>query len=170
SSLTTQNLTNEQEARVALGVINSSLSQASEDTNEGDEASKGTPGTAIFPVEAEAATSIAFYRVFTLAPAAALPTGTVQLEPNPAYKIHIISYDPVGQTVNEYVMDPSAYYAAAPSPAPKVIAQNVTAFSITQPPNTAREYSVSITVNNAGANPNLQEPPYTLVDDVHVMK
>ncbi|MBV8171426.1 MAG: hypothetical protein JO219_05800 [Candidatus Eremiobacteraeota bacterium] len=172
NTLTKENMTNEQLARVAMGKINSSIAQASEDTNESDENLYGAQGQAILPVlnptppSATAAPSIAFFRVAALAPAASLPIGSAN-QPDPGYKVHIISL--TGTTVNEYVMDPATYYGNLASPAPTVIATNVTDFEVQQVPANNNEYRLSITVNNV-TDPTKPEAPYTLVDNVHIIK
>ena len=107
NTLTSENMSNEQIARVAIAKINSSLSQASSDTSDIDFPAPNTPappivGISTFP-SATATPAIAFYRVAALAPAATLPIGAAN-QPDPAYYVHIISYDPVGHVVNEYSM------------------------------------------------------------------
>jgi Tfp pilus assembly protein PilW len=164
-TLTTENMTNEQSARVAMARVNASLSQASVDANTND--TSGTPAPAVISAVPQATSSpaITFFRVGTLDPAA-IPTGST-LAPNPPYKVHIISYDPVGQKVNEYVMDYNpTYKSGGASPAPTVIASNVTNFGVMQ--ITPYEYQFQITINNI-SNPTQAEAPYTLVDNVHLM-
>jgi Tfp pilus assembly protein PilW len=165
-TLTTENMTNEQAARVAMAKINNSLSQASVDANSGD-TSNGTPAPAVistFPV-ATASPAITFYRVYTLNPAS-IPTGTTNA-PEPQYYVHIISYDSVAQQVNEYSMDyQGVYKPGGASPAPTVIARNVTDFGIMA--ISPLEYQFQITINNVD-NPTQAEAPYTLVDNVHLM-
>lgn len=168
-TLTTENMSNEQQDRVALARINSSLSQASEEANTNDfpnaPASPVIMGATAFPSNAPA---IAFYRVASLQLAAVpSPNGP----PNPNYKVHIISYDPVGQTVDEFVLDETAYAANAPSPSPIVIAQHVTAFGISEiVPE--KEYQFQITINDVinAATGVEAEQPKTLIDNVHLMK
>jgi hypothetical protein len=160
-------MSNEQLARIAMGKINSSLSQASEDTNVGDENTEGSPGKGVPSVIASSATSIAFFRVYTLAPAATLPT--VAGQPSPTYRVHVISYDPVGQAVNECWMSLATYNGNnLACPNRSVIATNVTNFQINEVSKDL-EYQFSITVNNIN-NPTLAEQPYTLVDNANVMK
>jgi len=167
-TLTTENLTNEQATRVAMAKINSSLSQASVDANSGD-TSQGTPAPAVitvFPV-ATSIPDITFYRVYTLAPVA-IATDKTSFAPEPQYYVHIISYDAVKQQVKEYSMDyQSVYKIGGPSPAPVIIASNVTDFGIMA--ISANEYQFQITINNI-ANAVQREAPYTLVDNVHLMK
>ncbi len=164
-ALTTENMTNEQAARVAMARVNASLSQASVDANTND--TSGTPAPAVLSVVPQATSSpaITFFRVATLNPAA-IPTGST-LAPNPAYKVHIISYDAVNKVVNEYTMDYNpTYKTGMASPAPTVLADNVTNFGVMQ--ISPFEYQFQITVNNIN-NPTQAEAPYTLVDNVHLM-
>lgn len=165
-TLTTEKMTNEQSARVAMARVNMSLSQASVDANSGD-TSNGTPAPAVigaFPV-ATSLPAITFYRVYTLNPAA-IPTGTT-FAPEPQYYVHIISYDAVAQQVKEYSMDyQTVYKVGGPSPAPAILARNVTNFGIMA--ISPLEYQFQITINNID-NPTLTEAPYTLVDNVHLM-
>jgi type II secretory pathway pseudopilin PulG len=165
-TLTTENMTNEQSARVAMARVNNSLSQASVDANSGD-TGNGTPAPAIISSmpPATSTPAITFYRVYTLDPTA-IQTGSSKA-PEPKYYVHIISYDPVAQTVNEYSMDYNQVYkAGGASPAPTVLAKNVTNFGIMAISNV--EYQFQITVNNID-NPTQAEAPYTLVDNVHLM-
>jgi type II secretory pathway pseudopilin PulG len=181
NTLTQENMSNEQLARVAIANINSSLSQASEDVNPADltptPPGNGTPAPAVIGIDtfptapAGLATSIAFYRVQSLAPAPSLVVGPAG-NPVPSYNVHIISYDAVRQQVNEYVTTVANYQANAPSPAPKVLANNVTDFELQQVAGDKYEYRMSITLNNVlNAATNIQaEQPYTLVDNVHLMR
>ncbi len=172
NTLTSENMSNEQIARVAIAKINSSLSQASSDTSDIDFPAPNTPappivGISTFP-SATATPAIAFYRVAALAPAATLPIGAAN-QPDPAYYVHIISYDPVGLVVNEYSMPFAAY--GGPSPAPTPLASHVTDFQVQQVNGSQNEYRISITIqNNTGAHENAPEAPYTLVDNVHLMQ
>jgi hypothetical protein len=165
-TLTTENMTNEQAARVAMARINNSLSQASVDANSTD-TSLGTPAPAVigvFPV-ATSSPTITFYRVYTLNPTA-IATGTTKA-PEPQYYVHIIAYDPVKQLVNEYSMDyQTVYKVGGASPPPTILAKNVTNFGIMA--ISPLEYQFQITINNV-ANPKQAEAPYTLVDNVHLM-
>jgi type II secretory pathway pseudopilin PulG len=165
-TLTTENMTNEQSARVAMARINNSLSQASVDANSTD-TSSGTPAPAVIsamPV-ATSTPTITFYRVYTLDPTA-IQTGITNA-PEPQYYVHIIAYDPVKQQVDEYSMDyQTVYKAGAASPAPTILARNVTNFGVMAISNV--EYQFQITVNNID-NPTQAEAPYTLVDNVHLM-
>jgi prepilin-type N-terminal cleavage/methylation domain-containing protein len=171
NTLTGENMSNEQLARVAMAKINSSIAQASSDTNEADTPG-GTPAPPVivaFPA-ATASPAIVFYRVQALAPAAAMPTGSGK-QPNPPYNVHIISYDGAG-TVNEYVMPVSDYVAAKPSPVPVILATDVTDFQVQQVNSNLLEYRLSLTINHienkvSGVN---KEQPYTLVDNVHLMQ
>lgn len=168
NTLTQENMSNEQLARIAMGKVNSSLAQASEDTNEGDENTASSPGKGLPPVITQSASSIAFYRVYTLAPAATLTTGSLG-QPSPTYYVHVISYNAVPQTVTECWMSVGVYNANnAACPNSAIIANNVTNFQINQV-STDVDYQISITVNNIN-NPTLAEAPYTLVDDVNIMK
>jgi len=165
-TLTTENMTNEQAARVAMAKINSSLSQASVDANSTD-TNQGTPAPAVISVfpTATSTPGITFYRVYTLDPAA-IPTGTT-LAPEPQYYVHIIAYDAAAQQVKEYSMDyQTVYKVGGPSPAPIIIANNVTDFGIMAISPT--EYQFQITVNNINMATQA-EAPYTLVDNVHLM-
>lgn len=169
ATLTNENLDNEQLARIAMARVNSSLSQASVDSNSND-AVGGTPMPAVLvavPNNASA-TSITFFRVKTLVPAS-IPTNST-LAPNPGYDVHIISWNAGNQTLNEYTMDYATVYAVGgASPSPQVIAKNVTNFGVTQVNGNTREYQVTISVNNLFSNPNEWEKPFTLVDDVDIM-
>jgi type II secretory pathway pseudopilin PulG len=168
STLTEENMTNEQLTRVAMARVNSSLSQASVDANSLD-ALGGTPSPAVLiPVpNGTSAPAIVFYRVKTLDPAA-IPTGVTNA-PNPGYDVHIISYDPVAQTLNEYTMDyQTVYKTLQPSPAPVVLATNVLNFGVMQVNGNTNEYQITITVNNI-LNPTKAEKPFTLNDDVTIM-
>lgn len=168
NTLTQENMSNEQLARIAMAKVNSSLQQASEDTNENDESNAHSTGKGLAAVIAQSASSIAFYRVYTLAPAATLNTGSLG-QPSPTYYVHVISYDPVGHTVNECWMDVTTYNSNNNAcPHSSVIANNVTNFQINQV-STDVDYQVSLTMNNIN-NPTLAEAPYTLVDDVNIMK
>jgi len=167
TTLTTENLNNEQLARVAMARINNSLSQATVDANPND-TNNGTPspsviGALTFP-NATATPAIVFYRVQTLNPSA-MPTSLTNA-PNPAYNVHIISYDPVAQRINEYTTTFANYQAAGPSPAPIALAYHVTDFGVVQV--TPTEYQFQITVNNV-INPQQAEAPYQLVDNVHLL-
>jgi len=165
-TLTTENMTNEQAARVAMARVNNSLAQASVDANSTD-TSSGTPAPAVigtFPV-ATSTPSITFYRVYTLNPSA-IPTGTTNA-PEPQYYVHIIAYDAVAQQVKEYSMDyQTVYKVGGASPAPTVLARNVTNFGVMA--ISPLEYQFQITINNVD-NPTQAEAPYTLVDNVHLM-
>lgn len=165
-TLTTENMTNEQAARVALARINNSLSQASVDANSTD-TSNGTPAPAVigtFPV-ATSSPAITFYRVYTLNPAA-IQTGTT-FAPEPQYYVHIISYDIAAQQIKEYTMDyETVYKVGGASPPPTILAKNVTNFGIMA--ISPLEYQFQITINNVD-NPTQAEAPYTLVDNVHLM-
>lgn len=166
STLTTENMTNEQLARIAMAKVNASLSQASVDANTVD-TGNGTPAPAIIGVypAATSTPAITFYRVKTLVPAA-MPTATTQA-PNPQYNVHIISYDPIGQNVNEYVMDyQTVYKVGGASPAPIVLAQNVTSFGVME--ISPYEFQFQITLNNV-LNQNQAEQPFSIVDNVHIM-
>jgi prepilin-type N-terminal cleavage/methylation domain-containing protein len=171
NTLTGENMTNEQLTRVAMAKINNSIAQASEDTNELDTGG-GTPAPPVI-VAFPAATStpaIVFYRVQALAPAAGLPIGSGN-QPNPAYYVHIISYDGAG-TVNEYVTPVANYTGLGPSPPPIVLATDVTDFQVQQVNGNQLEYRLSLTINHvenkvSGVNAEL---PYTLVDNVHIMQ
>jgi len=174
NTLTSENMSNEQIARIAMAKINSSLSQASTDTNDTDFPSPNTPAPPIVGINsfpsATATPAVAFYRVAGLAPAASLPTGSAN-QPDPLYDVHIISYDPVGQIVNEYVVSVANFQKAVPSPAPTQLATNVTDFQVQQVNGNQGEYRISITVqNNTGQHANAPEAPYTLVDNVHLMQ
>jgi hypothetical protein len=164
-TLTTENMTNEQLARIAMSKINNSLSQASVDTNSGDLAS-GAPANA--PVINQTATSIAFFRVATLVPSSIAVTNNA---PDPIYNVHIISYDNVGQTINECFTDLATYNTSG-CPAAKnvVLATNVSNFSITKITSGASsaEYQFQLQVSNI-QNPTQAESPYTLVDNVDVL-
>ncbi len=168
-TLTSENMSNEQEARLAMGKINSSLSQASVDQNAID-----FPGSASFPIlptpfpSATSTPAIAFFRVTTLNPAVIPSPGGV---PTLTYNVHIISYDPVGKTVNEYVTTWGTYSASGPSPAPAVLARNVTDFGVARSPNNTYEYQFQITINDMkNASGYQAENPYTLVDNVHILQ
>lgn len=167
STMTTENMSNEQLTRVAMARINNSLSQATVDANSSD-TNNGTPapsviGSVTFPT-ATSTPAIAFFRVKTLDPAA-IPTGSTNA-PNPPYYVHIISYDPVGRQINEYTTTWATYNAGGASPSPVPLAYNVTNFGITQ--ITTSEYQFQITINNI-SNPTQAEAPYTLVDNVHLL-
>jgi prepilin-type N-terminal cleavage/methylation domain-containing protein len=181
NTLTQENMSNEQLARVAIANINSSLSQASEDVNPADltptPPGTGTPAPAVigidtFPTPPGVATQIAFYRVQSLAPPASLTVGSVG-NPVPNYNVHVISYDPIGKTVNECVTSVANYQATGTCTAPVTqLAGNVTDFELQQIAGDKYEYRMSITVNNiintaSGVN---AEAPYTLVDNVHMMR
>jgi len=167
-TLTTENMSNEQQARIALARINSSLSQATIEANPND--FPGGPAAPViltgtpFPT-ATSASSIAFYRVSSLDPATVPSPGGA---PMPSYTVHIITYDPVAQTIDEYVVDEPSYVAGVPSPAPAIVARNVTAFGIMAIPKT-NEYQFQITINDV-ANVSQAEQPMTLVDNVHIMQ
>ena len=166
STLTEEKMTNEQLTRVAMARVNSSLSQASVDANSVD-ASGGTPSPAVLvPVpETTSAPAIVFYRVKTLDPAS-IPTGVTNA-PNPGYDVHIISWD--GVNLNEYTMDyQTVYKAGQPSPAPVVLATNVTNFGVMQVNGNTNEYQITISINNI-LNPTKPESPFTLNDDVTIM-
>jgi type II secretory pathway pseudopilin PulG len=167
STMTTENMTNEQLARVAMARINNTLSQATVDVNSVD-TNNGTPapsviGSVTFP-SATSTPAIAFFRVQTLNPSA-MPTGSTNA-PNPSYWVHIISYDPVGKQINEYVTTWANYNANGASPAPVALAYNVTNFGVMQV--TTSEYQFQITLDNT-TNPTQAEAPYTLVDNVHLL-
>lgn len=166
-TLTTENMSNEQQARLALARINSSLSQASVEANPSDFPSAPAPpiitSATPFPTTTSAS-AISFYRVASLDPAAMPSPGGA---PIPSYDVHIISYDPVGQTVDEFVIDEPSYAAGSPSPSPLIIAQHVTAFGITSV--TPLEYQFQITINDV-VNPTETEQPKTLIDNVHLLK
>ena len=168
STMTQENMSNEQLARVAMARINNSLSQATVDANTTD-TNNGTPapsviGSITFPTTTSTP-AIAFFRVKTLDPNA-IPTGTTNA-PNPPYYVHIISYNPVAQQINEYTTTWANYNANGASPAPVPIAYNVTNFGITQ--ITTTEYQFTLTLNNV-TNPLKAEAPYTLVDNVHLLQ
>jgi len=168
STMTEENMTNEQRTRIAMARVNSSLSQASVDANTND-AGGGTPSPAVLlPVPKTTSTpAIVFYRVQTLVPAS-IPTGSTSA-PNPGYDVHIISYDAATQTLNEYVMDYSTVYKPGlPSPAPTILASDVTNFGVMQVNGNSNEYQVTISVNKI-LQANEAEQPYTLVDDVNIM-
>lgn len=165
-TLTTENMTNEQSARVAMARVNMSLSQASVDANSTDTAN-GTPAPAVISsfAPATSAPAITYYRVYTLDPTA-IQTGTTNA-PEPQYYVHIISYDAVAQQVKEYSMDyQTVYKVGGPSPAPVILAKNVTDFGVMA--ISPLEYQFQITINNID-NPTQAEAPYTLVDNVHLM-
>jgi Tfp pilus assembly protein PilW len=167
STLTQENLSNEQLARVAMARINSSLSQATVDVNSTD-TGNGTPapsviGSTTFP-SATSTPAIAFFRVQTLNPSS-IPTSPSKA-PDPSYNVHIISYDPVAKQIDEYTTSWANYSTNGALPAPMVLAYNVTDFGITQ--ITTSEYQFQITINNI-TNPSKPEAPYTLVDNVHLL-
>ncbi len=168
STMTEENMTNEQRTRIAMARVNSSLSQASVDANTND-AAGGTPSPAVLlPVPKVTSTpAIVFYRVQTLVPAS-IPTGSTNA-PNPGYDVHIISYNSATQTLNEYAMDYSTVYkVGGPSPAPTVLATDVTNFGVMQVNGNSNEYQVTISINKI-LQANEAEQPYTLVDDVNIM-
>jgi type II secretory pathway pseudopilin PulG len=168
STLTEENMTNEQLTRIAMARVNSSLSQASVDANSVD-AAGGTPSPAVLVKVPSnvSANAIVFYRVKTLDPAA-IPTGVTNA-PNPGYDVHIISYDVPTKTLNEYTMDyQTVYKVGGPSPAPVVLATNVTNFGVMQVNGNTNEYQITISVNNI-LNPTKAEQPFTLNDDVTIM-
>ena len=163
-TLTRENLSNEQQARIALARINSSLSQASIDINPNDYATP-PPLPVLGAVPTNTSTpSISFYRVQSLDPAAMpSPAGA----PIPSYFVHEISYDPVNQQVDEFVIDVPSYLAGSPSPPPLIIAKNVTNFGVMQ--ITGTEYQFQITINDV-INQSLAEPPKTLIDNVSILQ
>jgi Tfp pilus assembly protein PilW len=168
-TLTSENMSNEQEARLAMGKINSSLSQASIDQNATD-----FPGAASFPIlptpfpDTTATPAIAFFRVTTLNPAVLPSPGG---EPTLTYNVHIISYDAVNKVVNEYVTDWLTYSTNGASPAPIVLARNVTDFGVTRNVNDTYEYQFQITVNDIQNATGVEaESPYTLIDNVHILQ
>jgi hypothetical protein len=164
-TLTTENMTNEQLARIAMAKINNSLSQASVDTNSVDLAG-GAPANA--PVLNQTATSIAFFRVTTLVPGS---LGVTNSAPDPLYNVHVISYDNVGQTIDECFTTLAIYNSGGcPAASNVVLARNVTNFSITKVTNGASsaEYQFQLQVSNV-LNPTQAESPYTLVDNVDVL-
>ena len=56
----------------------------------------------------------------------------------------------------------------APSPAPTVLATDVTNFGVMQVNGNSNEYQVTISINKI-LQANEAEQPYTLVDDVNIM-
>jgi type II secretory pathway pseudopilin PulG len=167
STLTEENMTNEQLARIAMARVNSSLSQASVDANSID-AAGGTPSPAVLVAvpKTSSVPAIVFYRVKTLDPAA-IPTGVTNA-PNPGYDVHIISWDGVSN-LNEYTMDyQTVYKIGGPSPAPVLLATNVTNFGVMQVNGNTDEYQITISVNKI-LNPTKPEQPFTLNDDVSIM-
>ncbi len=180
NTLTQENMSNEQLARIAIANINGSLSQASEDVNPADltptPPGTGTPAPAVigidaFPTPPGIATAISFYRVQSLAPPASLNVGGAG-NPVPNYNVHTISYDPIAKQVSECVQSVAAYQAAGPCATTTLLASNVTDFQLQQIQGDKYEYRMSITVNNvinpaSGVN---AEQPYTLVDNVHMMR
>jgi len=162
-TLTRENMSNEQQARLALARINSSLSQASVEINPSDYPTAAPP--VIGPVPTlTSAPSISFYRVASLDPASmASPLGA----PIPNYFVHTISYDPVNKQVDEFVIDVPSYIAGSPSPAPLIIAKNVTDFGVMQ--ITSREYQFQITINDI-INQQEQEQPKSLIDNVSILQ
>ena len=88
--------------------------------------------------------------------------------------MHIISYNAAAQTLSEYtITDPSSayknvYLAGGPSPAPVVLASNVTNFGVMQVNGNTNEYQITVSINNV-LNPTQPEQPFTLVDDVTIM-
>jgi prepilin-type N-terminal cleavage/methylation domain-containing protein len=155
-TLTSENLSNEQQARVAMAKIANSLSQASQNISV-----TGTPAPAVInpPTLNLPTSALTFYRVATLQPAG-IGVDAYQA-PAPAYKVHIISYDAPAQTVNEYDMNAAAY--GGPSPAPAALAKHVTRFEII--PLASAEYQINIEVNNIERQ-NLAERPFALTDNV----
>jgi hypothetical protein len=171
NTMTAENMSNEQLARETMAKLNSSIAQASEDTNSGDETSFGASGQPILPVippappQATATPLIVFYRVGSLA--LPMPVGS-QNEPDPTYNVHIISYDAPNQQIKEYVMTPTQYFANAASPAPTILGRNVTDFQVQQVPANLNEFRLSVTVSKS--DPTKPEAPFTLVDNVHIIK
>jgi len=169
STLTEENMTNEQMARTTMAKVNASLSQASVDANSND-AVGGTPIPAVLvPVPKTASVpAIVFFRVKTLEPGA-IATGKTNA-PNPDYDVHIISYNAAAQTLSEYTITDyqNVYKAGGPSPAPVVLASNVTNFGVMQVNGNTNEYHITVSINNV-LNPTQPEQPFTLVDDVTIM-
>ena len=163
-TLTRENMSNEQQARIALARINSSLSQASVDINPNDYATP-PPLPVIGAVPKNTSTpSIAFFRVQSLDPSAMpSPAGA----PVPSYWVHVISYDSVNQQVDEFVIDVPSYLAGSPSPSPLIVAKNVTNFGVTQ--ITGTEYQFQITINDI-INTSEAEQPKTLIDNVSILQ
>lgn len=165
-TLTTESMTNEQLARLAMSKINNSLSQASVDVSFAD-VGDGTPSP---PVINQTATSIAFYRVYTLVPGSIGIDGDTQA-PDPAYRVHVISYDNVGQTISECTTTWAVYNAGGcPAANTVVLATNVTNLAIAKVGTGASgaEYQFQLQMNNI-LNPTKPESPYTLVDNVDVL-
>lgn len=132
-TLTTESMTNEQLARIAMGKINSSLSQASVDANSTD-TNHGTP---LNPVINLTPTSIAFFRVWTLVPGSLAIDGVTQA-PDPTYRVHIISYDGAGQTIDECVTTLTIYNGGGcPATSNVILATNVSNFVINKVNNGA---------------------------------
>ena len=169
ATLTTESMTNEQLARLAMSKINNSLSQASVDSNYAD-----TNSGALQPLPAvinQTASSIAFYRVATLVPGSlplcACGTGA----PDPSYKVHVISWDNVGQIINECVTTVAIYNGGGcPAANNVILATNVSNFQIAKITNgsSGGEYQFQLTVNNI-LNPTQAESPYPLVDNVDIL-
>jgi hypothetical protein len=170
ATLTAESMTNEQLARLAMGKISESLSQASVDTDLADDQNYNG-GNTILPIEAQTATSIAFFRVDTLVPAALAVLPPPNNAPDPTYEVHVISWDPVTQQITECWSTLAIYKTTGCTAAKTVVlATNVSNMTIA-PVNTgvsSQEYQFQLTLNNV-LNATQAESPYTLVDNVDVM-
>jgi hypothetical protein len=164
-TLTSESMTNEQLARIAMGKINTSLSQASVDVNNAD---MGPTGAPLNPVINLTPTSIAFFRVTTLVPTSLPPDPQA---PNPTYNVHVISYDGAGQAIDECVTTLTIYNGGGcPATSTVILATNVSNFAVNKvgTGTSSAEYQFQLTLNNV-LNPTQAESPYTLVDNVDVM-
>ena len=161
-TLTSESMTNEQLARIAMGKINTSLSQASVDVNTNDSPS----GVPLNPVINLTPTSIAFFRVTTLVP------GSLGVNvPDPTYFVHVISYDGLGKTIYECRTTLTIYNGGGcPAANNVILATNVSNFAVNKVGTgvSGAEYQFQLTLNNV-LNPTQAESPFTLVDNVDVM-
>lgn len=144
NALTSEKLTNEQQARHAMALLTNSLSLAATDNT--DACLTCAPLPAIQDVSA---TSVTFYRVHNMNPKAMKtdPYGS----PQPDYWVHIVSWDFPTKTLNEYQMPYKDF--GKPSPAPIVLARNIQRFEMT--PNTddvGNVTSINVSLEVFGAN------------------
>jgi hypothetical protein len=168
-TITSENLTNEQQARIAMARIDNSLSLASQAFNTPLPAANSV----VQPMPVGTATqAIAFNRAQDITPSdLATPGGA----PGVNYNINIIAYDPVHKQVDEYIVNPaSEYWSNTPSPTPTILASNVTNFGIVQVTapqggtGGGGQYEVYLTINQID-RPDMAEQPFTIVDDIYLL-
>lgn len=170
NTLTQENLSNEQLARIALAKVTNSLSQASSNISAGE-----TPAPAIIAEASTAgavgdgtpAPAIVFYRVSSIS--ASMTTDNNDT-PVPIYDVHVISWDSSTGVLNEYVTLATGY--PGPSPTPVALMTNVTDFSVTpldaqngQPTN----YQIKLSVNRVERQ-DLPEQAFSISSNIHIMQ